>query len=75
MTEEICRRVNVTVTSVSEFELCLKSVTHKRNEIIESIEYYLNSSFAPISVQWLEYFDPSKIFLEYDMNIQGDLMD
>ncbi len=64
MTESLCGRVNITVTTVTEFELCLDNLIYERNEIVESVEYDFaqNSMFEPISIQWLEFFNPSKIF-------------
>ena len=64
MTESMCGRVNITVSTVTEFDLCLNNLIYERNEIVESVEHYFdhNSTLEPIAIQWLEFFNPSKIF-------------
>ena len=60
--KRLCTNVNVTIKNVSDLDLCLELVTFKEAKIIDGLELYTvtNSTLVQFSVQWKQFFHPSK---------------
>ena len=71
MNETLCEKKNITIFTVSDFDLCFESLIFDRNRMVNSVTYYFpgNSTFEPLSVQWNEFMNPSR-YLNVRMSIQ-----
>ena len=71
MNETLCEKKNITIFTVSDFDLCFESLIFDRNRMVNSVTYYFpgNSTFEPLSVQWNEFMNPSR-YLNVRMPIQ-----
>ena len=68
MNETLCKKKNITIFTVSDFDLCFESLIFKSNKMVKSVTYYFpgNSSFEPLSVHWNEFVNPSRY-----LNVNG----
>ena len=68
MNETLCKKKNITIFTVSDFDLCFESLIFKSNKMVNSVTYYFpgNSTFEPLSVHWNEFVNPSRY-----LNVNG----